>query len=203
MTDFIRFFIPIYFILFFLVSLVGVSFVVAQRIGKNPNVLPKDDSAYGLIGKYFKLTLFFLFIYTILLSIFPDAIGNAFRVRLLDTMMLMYFGVALMVMAFVWVVVAQWQMKDSWRIGIDDEERTKLVTQGLFRFSRNPIFLGMTMSLLGFFLAFPTAISLQFVLMGSVLMQIQIRLEEEFLLRQHGQTYLVYKKRVGRMLSLY
>ncbi len=57
MADFIRFFIPIYFILFFAVSFLGISIVVAQKIGKNPNVLPKDDSAYALIGWYFKLIL--------------------------------------------------------------------------------------------------------------------------------------------------
>ncbi|MFP3831261.1 methyltransferase family protein [Chryseobacterium sp. SIMBA_028] len=203
MTDFIRFFIPLYFILFFLVSFVGISFAVAKRIGKNPNVLPKDDSAYGLIGWYFKLTLFFLLIYTILLFLFPAIIWSSFRISFLGNDFFRYLGVILMIIALVWVFTAQWQMKDSWRIGIDNDSKTKLVTQGLFRFSRNPIFLGMTVSLVGFFLAFPTFITLIFLLIGSILMQIQIRLEEEFLLKQHGSIYLTYKKRVGRMLSLY
>ncbi|HCM35941.1 isoprenylcysteine carboxylmethyltransferase family protein [Chryseobacterium sp.] len=203
MTDFIRFFIPLYFVLFFLVSFVGITFAVAKRIGKNPNVLPKDDSAYGLIGWYFKLTLFFLFTYTILLFLFHDIIGQAFRISFLDNDFFRYLGVILMIAALIWVFIAQWQMKDSWRIGIDNDTKTELVTQGLFRFSRNPIFLGMTVSLVGFFLAFPTVIALTFLLIGSILMQIQIRLEEEFLVKQHGPIYLAYKKRVGRMLGLY
>ncbi|AZA76470.1 isoprenylcysteine carboxylmethyltransferase family protein [Chryseobacterium sp. G0186] len=203
MVDFIRYFIPLYFILFFLVSLVGVSFTVAQRIGKNPNVLPGDDSAYGLIGLYFKLTLFFLLIYTLLLFIFPDIIESTFRINLMNIPVFQYSGIVLMMIAFIWVFIAQWQMKDSWRIGIDHDAKTELVTQGLFRFSRNPIFFGMTVSLIGFFLAFPTIIALLFLLVGSILMQIQIRLEEEFLLNQHGQIYTAYKKRVGRMLRLY
>ena len=203
MTDFIRFFIPLYFVLFFLVSFVGITFAVAKRIGKNPNVLPKDDSAYGLIGWYFKLTLFFLFTYTILLFLFHNIIGQAFRISFLSNDFLRYLGVILMIAALIWVFIAQWQMKDSWRIGIDNDTKTELVTQGLFRFSRNPIFLGMTVSLVGFFLAFPTVIALIFLLIGSILMQIQIRLEEEFLLKQHGSTYFAYKKRVGRMLGLY
>lgn len=57
-------------------------------------------------------------------------------------------------------------------------------------------------SFIGFFLAFPTVIAFIFSLVDSILIQIQIRLEEEYLQKQHGQAYLTYKKRVGRMLSL-
>lgn len=203
MTDFIRFFIPIYFILFFAVSFLGISIAVAKKIGKNPNVLPKDDSAYALIGWYFKLILAALFIYTLLFLLFPETIENAFKIPVLENEWVQYTGMIMMVFAFIWVVIAQFQMKDSWRIGIDNQMKTKLVKNGLFQFSRNPIFLGMTVSLVGFFLAFPTVIAFFFSLIGSILMQIQIRLEEEHLLKQHGQIYLAYKKKVGRMLSLY
>ncbi|MGG7549757.1 methyltransferase family protein [Chryseobacterium arthrosphaerae] len=203
MTDFIRFFIPIYFILFFTVSFLGISIAVAKKIGKNPNVLPKDDSAYALIGLYFKLVLAALFIYTLLLLWFPATIDKAFKITLLENVFIQYAGVILMIFAFIWVVIAQFQMKDSWRIGIDDQVNTKLITTGLFRFSRNPVFLGMSVSLSGFFLAFPTVIAFFFAVIGSVLMQIQIRLEEEHLLKQHGEVYQAYKMKVNRMLCLY
>lgn len=75
MTDFIRIFIPVFFLIYFFIAFFGTSFIVAKKIGKNPNVLPKDDSAYGLIGRYFKLTLIFLFVYTILLYFFPHEIS--------------------------------------------------------------------------------------------------------------------------------
>lgn len=203
MTDFIRFFIPLYFIIFFAVSFVGISYKVARQIGKNPNVLPKDDSAYGLVGFYFKIVLSGLFIYTILLLFFPENIFNEFKITILEYNFIQYAGFALMIFALIWVITAQLQMKNSWRIGIDITTKAELVTHGLFQFSRNPIFLGMTISLVGFFLVVPTLIALIFLLMGSVLMQIQIRLEEEYLMKEHGQIYLDYKNRVKRMLSLY
>ncbi|WPO88917.1 methyltransferase family protein [Chryseobacterium sp. HR92] len=203
MADFIRFFIPLYFILFFIISFVGISYKVARQIGKNPNVLPKDDSAYGLVGFYFKLILFALFMYTILLLFFPEYMYDAFKINILEYDFFHYIGFVLMIVALVWVILAQLQMKNSWRIGIDSTTKTELVTHGLFRISRNPIFLGMTISLVGFFLVFPTVIAFSFLLMGNVLMQIQIRLEEEYLIKEHGEIYLTYKKRVNRMLSLY
>ncbi|BFO67857.1 isoprenylcysteine carboxylmethyltransferase family protein [Chryseobacterium sp. S0630] len=203
MADFIRFFIPFYFMLFFIISFVGMSYKVARQIGKNPNVLPKDDSAYGLVGLYFKLILFALFMYTILLLFFPEEIFPAFKINVLEYDLFQYTGIILMFFALIWVVIAQMQMKNSWRIGIDNSTKTELVTHGLFRFSRNPIFLGMTISLVGFFLAFPTVIAFSCLLIGSILMQIQIRLEEEYLLKEHGQIYMDYKKRVKRMLRLY
>lgn len=203
MADFIRFFIPLYFIFFFIISFVGISYKVAKQIGKNPNVFPKDDSAYGLVGLYFKLILLALFIYTVLLLFFPKEIFPAFKINNLEYDLFQYTGLGLMIIALIWVITAQLQMKNSWRIGIDNTMKTDLITRGLFRFSRNPIFLGMTISLLGFFLVFPTVIAFSFLLMGSILMQIQIRLEEEFLIKEHGEIYLTYKKKVNRMLSLY
>lgn len=200
MTDFIRVFTPLFFIVFFLTVFFGTSFIVSKRIGKNPNVLPKDDSAYGLIGRYFKLTLFFLFIYTLLLFFYPNEVLKNNNIVFFDKILFKYIGICLMILSLIWVLIAQIQMKDSWRIGIDKEIKTKLITNGLFNFSRNPIFLGMLISLIGLLLVLPTFISLSFLIISNILIQIQIRLEEDFLLKQHGKVYLQYKARVRRFL---
>lgn len=200
MTDFIRVFIPLFFIVFFLTAFFGTSFIVSKRIGKNPNVLPKDDSAYGLIGRYFKLTLLFLFIYTLLLFFYPTEVLENNSIVFFDKILFKYIGVSLMILSLIWVFIAQFQMKNSWRIGIDEEIKTELITTGLFNYSRNPIFLGMLISLVGLFLILPTFISLIFLVVSSILIQIQIRLEEEFLFKQHGKDYLYYNAKVRRFL---
>ena len=46
-------------------------------------------------------------------------------------------GVVLSVIGLVLTFVAQLQMKDAWRIGIDNRKETVLVTNGMYRFSRN------------------------------------------------------------------
>jgi protein-S-isoprenylcysteine O-methyltransferase Ste14 len=194
----LKIFLPLYFILYFGVAFLAKTWIVAKRINKNPLVLPKDDSAYGLIGRYFKITLIALFIYVMVYA-FTDS-DIFLPVDLLEQNTFLYIGLFLLLFSLIWTIIAQAQMKDSWRIGIDHETKTELVTTGLFSVSRNPIFLGMIVSLFGLFLTTPNALTFLFFILGYVLIQIQIRLEEEHLVEQHENDYLNYKHRTKRLI---
>ena len=200
MTELLRIILPIYFIVYFGVAFVLKSLVVAKRIGKNPLVLPKDDSAYGLIGLYFKLTLIAMFVYVVTYALFPTWHDKFLPIAQLDRQTVKYVGLVILFISLVWTVIAQGHMKNSWRIGIDTDTKTELVTNGLFAISRNPIFFGMILSLVGLFLTTPNALTVLFLIVGYVLIQIQIRLEEEFLTKEHGQEYLNYKQKVRRLI---
>lgn len=198
MELFIRIFLPIYFILFFGISFVAKTIIVARKIKKNPLVLPNDESAYALVGRYFKLCIAGIFIYVILFSFLPES--YFISIDLIDVDLLKFIGLTLMLMAIIWTVVAQNQMKNSWRIGIDNDMKTELITSGLFSVSRNPVFFGMIISLLGVFFVTPNSFSLLFLIISYVLIQIQIRLEEEYLYKQHGEEYLDYLMKVRRII---
>lgn len=197
MTEIIKIALPIYFTIYFGLAFVLKSVMVARKIGKNPLVLPKDDSAYGLIGLYFKIVLVVMFIYVNVQAFFEIDRYNFLPIKQLE---IQYLGVFLLIIALIWTVIAQNHLKDSWRIGIDTVTKTNLITSGLFSFSRNPIFLGMIISLFGLFLTQPNALTALFLIIGYILIQIQIRLEEEFLLKQHGQLYQQYKQTVRRLM---
>lgn len=162
-------------------------------------VLPKDDSVHGLVGRYFKLTMAGLFLYVLTLF-FTKSHAAFLPIAVLEQRWLQYAGIALMMTSFIWVVVAQYQMQDSWRIGIDTTTRTALISTGLFSISRNPVFLGMLVSLLGLFLTTPGVFTLLFLVVGYVLIQIQVRSEEVFLTEQHGIVYARYQQRTKRFL---
>lgn len=200
MNEFLRIFLPAYFIVYFGIAFVAKSIIVGRRIGKNPLVLPKDDTAYGLIGFYFKLTMIFMFIYVLLFAFLPELYDKFLPIQQLDNLTIKYVGLGLLAFALIWTIIAQGHMKNSWRIGIDTEMKTELITTGLFQFSRNPIFFGMIVSLAGLFLTTPNAMTGLFLILGYVLIQIQIRLEEEFLINQHGQKYSAYKEKVRRLI---
>jgi len=200
MEQSLRIFLPTYLIVYFAIAFIAKSVIVANRIGKNPLVLPKDDSAYGLIGIYFKLLMAAMFIYVLLFAFIPTLYDKFLPISQLNSITTKYVGIGLLSFAFIWTVIAQGHMKSSWRIGIDTETKTELITTGLFKVSRNPIFLGMIICWVGLFLTTPNALTGLFLILGYVLIQIQIRLEEEFLTKQHGQQYLSYRQRVRRLI---
>lgn len=112
-------------------------------------------------------------------------------------------GLVLTVTGFALAVVAQNAMGTSWRIGVDPDERTDLVTDGVFAAARNPIFTALVMIQAGTALLAPTAVAL--VGIGALLLacQIQVRLvEEPHLLATHGRSYTGYAARTGRFVPL-
>lgn len=200
MDEILRLILPIYFIFYFGLAFVLKSVIVARRIGKNPLVLPKDDSAFGLIGFYFKLILISMFIYVLAFAIFPTWHDKFLPIISVNHLTTKYVGLGLLAIALIWTVVAQVHMKNSWRIGIDTDTKTELITTGLFKLSRNPIFFGMVLSMFGLFLTTPNALTGLFLIVGYMLIQIQIRLEETFLTKQHGQNYISYRQKVRRLI---
>jgi protein-S-isoprenylcysteine O-methyltransferase Ste14 len=110
-------------------------------------------------------------------------------------------GLVLGVAGLVVVLLAQQTMGASWRIGVDDSERTELVTAGLFGWVRNPIFTGMAAVSAGTVLMVPTPIAaLAFACLVAAI-QVQVRVvEEPYLARTHGEPCLSYAASAGRFL---
>ncbi|HEY5884530.1 MAG TPA: methyltransferase [Pyrinomonadaceae bacterium] len=196
----LKHFLPLYLLVYFLAAFFWRSFLVWKRTRINPVVFKGTDNAHDFIGRVFKL-LFVLVVAVVLgYSFWPEMYGYAIPIEWLEHAWLKRLGVGLLLLSLVWTVLAQAQMGESWRIGIDQEHQTSLVQSGIFRFSRNPIFLGMMLTLLGLFLVIPNALTLLSFVMGVVLIQIQVRLEEEFLTKSHGVEYEQYKRQVRRWI---
>jgi len=97
------------------------------------------------------------------------------------------------------IVVAQAQMGASWRIGINDDP-TSLCTQGLYHYVRHPIYSGVSLCLAGVVLVAPVVWSLVLVIPGFLLIALQARLEEAHMLDQHGDAFLVWASKTGRII---
>lgn len=98
--------------------------------------------------------------------------------------------------------IGAFRMGDSWRAGVSEKEQTELVTTGIFRYSRNPAFLGFDLMYLGMlFLYFNWLLAL-LSLAGAVLLHLQIvYVEEPHLRKVFGASYLNYETQVARYLG--
>jgi protein-S-isoprenylcysteine O-methyltransferase Ste14 len=96
---------------------------------------------------------------------------------------------------FLWSLVSFGQ---SFRVGIDTNHPGKLITTGIFAFSRNPIYVAFAFILIGQFLIFSNWILLAYIGAAIWLFHRQVLREEEYLKKHYGREYSEYCNRVGR-----
>lgn len=92
-------------------------------------------------------------------------------------------------------------MKDSWRAGIPDKDRTTLVTTGIYRYSRNPAFLGFDFMYVGLLLMYFNLSMLVVSAFAIIMLHLQILQEERYLTENYGESYREYRKHVFRYLG--
>lgn len=110
-------------------------------------------------------------------------------------------GIVLAVCGILLAFGAQLAMGDAWRVGVDPEERTELVTGGPFGLVRNPIYSAMIPTAFGLALMVPNVLAIAAFATLVVALELQVRLvEEPYLLQAHGSAYAEYAARVGRFV---
>jgi protein-S-isoprenylcysteine O-methyltransferase Ste14 len=108
-------------------------------------------------------------------------------------------GVVLAVAGIALIFGAQLAMGNAWRVGVDPEERTQLVTDGPFGLVRNPIYSAMIPKIAGLALMAPTALAIAALAILVIALELQVRaVEEPYLLDAHGDAYATYAAHVGR-----
>jgi protein-S-isoprenylcysteine O-methyltransferase Ste14 len=109
-------------------------------------------------------------------------------------------GAVLMTCGIAFLAIAQLHLGASWRIGIDADARPGLVTDGLYRYSRNPIYLGLLTTLAGYCALLPTVLSAILLVSTTIGMRAQIAGEEAYLIATYGEAFRDYARRVGRLV---
>jgi protein-S-isoprenylcysteine O-methyltransferase Ste14 len=109
-------------------------------------------------------------------------------------------GASIMLAGIALLAIAQLHLGPAWRIGIEEGARPGLVTAGLYRYSRNPIYLGLLGTIAGYAMLLPTLLSLVLLAATFVGVRLQTAAEEEYLTRTYGDSYRDYARGVGRFL---
>ena len=111
-------------------------------------------------------------------------------------------GLIFVSIGFILGILALIAMKNSWRVGIKYDQKTDLVTTGIYKISRNPYFLSYNILILGYIFIFPSFILISLYLTLVIIFHNMILEEEKYLLNVHGENYIDYKKKVNRYLTV-
>lgn len=122
---------------------------------------------------------------------------SIFRVKHFPVTEVRIVGVLVGILGVLFFASATITMKTSWRVGIP-EEKTTLVTQGIYRFSRNPAFVGFDLLYLSICLMFFNIPLVLVSVWAAVMLHLQILQEEKHMYHMFGDEYDVYKKHTLR-----
>lgn len=116
---------------------------------------------------------------------------------------LRWVGVVLAGFGVLFFILAITTMRDSWRAGIDESQKTSMVTRGVYNISRNPAFVGFDLLYIGSALAMPGVVIAVMAAAGVLFMHLQILEEESYLPQTFGDEYVEYKKKTPRYLLFF
>lgn len=172
-----------------------------RQTGIDPQVMGKSRSNVQL---YFNLYTKILTIYgalIILLLTLNVQFGSLFtRVKEITSLTFDIAGLIFGLAGLSLCLYAQLKMGASWRVGIDEQVGTSLVTTGLYTYIRNPTYVGLFFFNLGLWVIWPTWAMFLLNLLFILFLEVQVRCEEDYLTATHGEEYLAYKNRTKRYI---
>ncbi|WP_199611555.1 methyltransferase family protein [Flocculibacter collagenilyticus] len=112
----------------------------------------------------------------------------------------MLAGLILLTSGFVFTIAVHLSLGSEWRSGIDPNGPNVLISNGFYSYSRNPMFFGVAVSQLGFFLALPSIFSLVCLIVGLFTLHRQTLAEEQYLSARFRGEYHSYTLKVRRWI---
>jgi len=109
-----------------------------------------------------------------------------------------YAGIIISSLGVLVFITAMVIMRDSWRAGIYDNQDTKLINRGIYKYSRNPAFVGFDLFYFGIALIFSNVLNIIFACSSIIMLHLQILEEEKFLPSVFGEAYLDYMEKTSR-----
>jgi len=147
------------------------------------------------------IILFTVTIIIAITSILSEYLNELFiPIPVLSNDYLIFLGMFLLLLNLIISFLALIQMRDSWRVGIKEDDKTDLIISGIFKITRNPYFLSYIFLFLAYILLVANVLVIISSLLAFISIHKMIMKEEKYLEALHGDKYLDYKKNVPRYL---
>jgi protein-S-isoprenylcysteine O-methyltransferase Ste14 len=171
---------------------------VRKQIGRSPNLKPRGPKEKILWVGWMLVILVWVG-QSFVVKTENAWPGVAFFPALLN-LPLPVIGIVLVVGGYACTLWCYAAMGNTWRIGVNANEKTTLVERGPYRMIRHPIYAFQLVMLTGAALLLPTALSFAILVLHLICALIKAVDEENYLKTVHGQTYTDYMARTGRLI---
>jgi len=178
-----------------LVLLVLIRAAMLRRQGVKALVFGRTDKSDFLL-----VPVMAFFLYALLAAVFNWPFPELLKRPFWEAEIFYWTASVLCTASLVWFALTLKTFGRSFRVGIDEETNDKLITDGTFALSRNPIYVGFMAFFLGVFLAYPGIVTLVFLAFFSAAIHRQVLREEKFLKSRYGDGYEAYCKGTRRYL---
>ncbi len=168
---------------------------VRRQIGRSPNLRPRGSKEKALWLGWFVVILVWIG-QPWLVGVAVTAPGLALWPRLLHPLGLAA-GLGLLALGYAGTLWTYAALGNTWRIGIDPNEKTALVDRGPYEWVRHPLYSFQIVMLLGVALLLPTPVSLATLATHLVCVLIKSGDEEKYLGTVHADIYRDYVRRTG------
>jgi len=150
------------YVLFLIFAVLGR--VILQYRLTGDHGLRSVNSHSNLLTKISSILLVITFISSFLISIlnYVNLFEPQFNLGIIGTII----ASLLCLIGIVITIISQYQMGTAWRIGVDETERTDLITHGLYNYVRNPIYSGVILFGFGLLLYIPDVYMLLSLILG-------------------------------------
>jgi protein-S-isoprenylcysteine O-methyltransferase Ste14 len=178
-----------------LIAMVLVRAVMLRRHGIKAIVFGKTDKS-----DYFIIPVVLLLFYSLLASVFNLPFPGILVKPLFEGQVLYITAIAVCTASLVWFGITLKIFGKSFRVGIDENTKDKLIAGGTFALSRNPIYVGFIAFFTGLLIAYSNIAVLVFLVLLVSVIHRQIIREEVFLKVHYGTEYEEYCKKVRRYI---
>lgn len=199
--EFYRIFLLIYIAFYMLVMYVLNIRSFKKKYNIDPRVVTKNDIIMYKLQVYRDVIFFCVFLNILIYSLLPNFYYLFVPIEYLNIQPLKIAGVAILIISLLVTRISQMHLKGAWRIGIDSSEtKGTLITNGIYKISRNPIAMGMLLGTVGLFMVTPNMVTFTIIILVHLIFSIRILLEERHLKKLHGDAYENYCKRTRRWI---
>lgn len=186
--------------MFFLkITAAWVFYFALHSILASDGIKEKCKSQFPLLFVYYRILYNLIAIGGLLLLAYYSFLDTHFLKR--QTSWMQVAGVFFIVLGVLMLGVAFASFNVKEFLGLEKPEyapEAKLVTEGVYRYVRHPLYTGVFLLLPGVILLRPTLSILLFVLITAIYIEIGSRLEEQKLIGIFGDDYIKYSKSVKR-----